>query len=185
MMDADLISYETLLATRDSAEWARWTMVAAWISAIATSFTLFFAYRALSTWREQEKTKVKLDFRIAIKHLKSTLLLMPLSLDRAELEEEREQVIAKWLFKDVDLIVQQIETGEKNVQRFDALLAVFEDCTSAWLATEHLFDDTELASIWMRIEDDFEKYINGEGSKSPLMQGLNRLTAKRFVFNSK
>ena len=87
--------------------------------------------------------------------------------------------------EDVDFITQQIESGEQNVQRFDDLLAAFENCISAWLATEHLFDGTELANIWVIIEDDFEKYICGEGSKSPLIQSLNKLTATRFVFESK
>ncbi|WP_318393556.1 hypothetical protein [Enterobacter sp.] len=184
-MNPEYISYETLTATRESAEWAFWAMIAAWVSAGATIFTLFFAYRALSTWREQEKTKVKLDFRASLKHFKSALLFMPSSLDPVELEAEREQVIAKWLFKDVDFITQQIESGEQNVQRFDDLLAAFENCISAWLATEHLFDGTDMARVWLTIEDDFEKYINGEGSKSPLLQSLNKLTATRFVFESK
>ncbi|SFR00713.1 hypothetical protein SAMN04487773_0951 [Enterobacter sp. kpr-6] len=184
-MNPEYISYETLTATRESAEWAFWAMIAAWVSAGATIFTLFFACRALSTWREQEKTKVKLDFRASLKHFKSALLSMPSSLDPVELEVEREQIIAKWLFKDVDFITQQIESGEQNVQRFDDLLAAFENCISAWLATEHLFDGTDMARVWLIIEDDFEKYINGEGSKSPLLQSLNKLTATRFVFESK
>ena len=51
-MNPDYISYETLTATRESAEWAFWAMVAAWVSAGATIITLGFAYRALSTWSD-------------------------------------------------------------------------------------------------------------------------------------
>ncbi|HID8210474.1 hypothetical protein [Serratia ureilytica] len=184
-MDTDLISYESMLAARDSADWAFWGMIAAIVSALAMLVTLFFAYKALSTWREQEKAKVKLDFRIAIRHLRSSLLFMPLSIDPAEIEEEREQVIAKWIFKDVDLIAQQIEIGEQNVQRFDELINTFDNCYSAWLATEHLFDNTDLARNWMICEDDFKKYISGESSKTPLLQTIHKITETRFVFESK
>ncbi|WP_406909206.1 hypothetical protein [Klebsiella oxytoca] len=184
-MDANYIAYETLVANRNAAEWAFWSMIAAFISGTASVVTLIFAYRALTTWREQEKTKVKMEFRFAIKQLRVALLNMPLDLDRDELEEEREQVIVRWLFKDVDLISQQIDAGEQNVQRFDNLLSIFDACQSSWLATEHLFDGTQLARDWIIFEDDFEHYINGEGTKAPLVQLLNKITSSRFVFDSK
>lgn len=184
-MDTDLISYETLLATQKATMWAYGSMLAAIVSAVSSIATLFFAFKALTTWRDQEKARVKLDFRIAVRQLKASLLFMPLNIDPVEVEEERAQVIAKWLFKDVDLINQQIENGEQNVKRYDDLITAFDFCQSAWLATEHLFDNTELERDWMIFEDDFEKYINGEGSKSPLMQLVQKITSTRFVFDSK
>ncbi|BEN58543.1 MULTISPECIES: hypothetical protein [Serratia] len=184
-MDADFISYESMLAARDSAKWAYWGMIAAMVSALAMLATLFFAHKALSTWREQEKAKVKLDFRMAIKQLKASLLFMPITIDPVEIEEEREQVIAKWIFKDDALLTQQIELGEQNVKRFDELINSFDNCHSAWLATEHLFDNTDLAKNWMICEDDFKKYISGESDKTPLLQTINKITETRFVFESK
>ncbi|MBC2610090.1 MULTISPECIES: hypothetical protein [Citrobacter] len=184
-MDANYIAYQTLVANRAAAEWAFWSMVVASVSVVTTIVTLCFAYKALSTWRDQEKTKVKLDFRNAIKQLKTALLFMPLSIDPDELEQEREQVIAKWLFKDVDLINQQIEIGEQNVRRFDELLSIFDSCRSSWLATEHLFDNTKLSKDWVVFEGDFERYIKGNGYKSSLMQQLDEMMTTRFVFESK
>ncbi|EGH4408963.1 hypothetical protein LRI04_003615, partial [Salmonella enterica subsp. enterica serovar Uganda] len=108
-MNENYIAYETLVANRAAAEWACWAMIASWVSAGATIVTLFLAFKALFTWREQEKTKVKIDFRNALKKLKTALLFMPVNIDPEQLNDEREQVIAKWLFKDVDLISQQIE----------------------------------------------------------------------------
>lgn len=35
-MNADYISYETLVATREAADWAFWSMIGTWISGIAT-----------------------------------------------------------------------------------------------------------------------------------------------------
>ncbi|WP_279204272.1 hypothetical protein [Obesumbacterium proteus] len=184
-MDANYIVYETLVASRDAADWAFWTMLASWMSVLATIITLCFAYRALSTWREQEKIRVKLDFRIALKRLKSALLFMPLNIDPKEIEQEREQVITKWIFKDVDLITQEIEAGEQNVKRYDELLSLYDNCQSSWLATEHLFDNTELAKVWMLFEEDFEKYISGVASRESLAQMLKMITETRFVFEQK
>ena len=167
-MNENYIAYETLVANRAAAEWACWAMIASWVSAGATIVTLFLAFKALFTWREQEKTKVKIDFRNALKKLKTALLF-----------------IAKWLFKDVDLISQQIELGEENVKRFDELLSIFDCCQSSWFATEHLFDNTELEKVWHEFESNFNKYINGGESKDLLMKMLDKLISSRFVFESR
>lgn len=184
-MNENYIAYETLVANRAAAEWACWAMIASWVSAGATIVTLFLAFKALFTWREQEKTKVKIDFRNALKKLKTALLFMPVNIDPEQLNDEREQVIAKWLFKDVDLISQQIELGEENVKRFDEILSIFDCCQSSWFATEHLFDNTELEKVWHEFESNFNKYINGGESKDLLMKMLDKLISSRFVFESR
>ncbi|MEG1466323.1 MAG: hypothetical protein RSA68_01850 [Hafnia sp.] len=184
-MDANYIVYETLVASRDAADWAFWTMLASWMSVLATIITLCFAYRALSTWREQEKIRVKLDFRIALKKLKSALIFMPLRIDPKEIQQEREQVIAKWVFKDDDVLFEKIEAGEKNVKRYDELISLYDNCQSSWLATEHLFDNTELAEIWISFQKDFEKYISGDASRSSSLELLKMITETRFVFEQK
>lgn len=184
-MDANYIAYETLIANRNAALWGLGSMIAAMISGVASIITLFFAYRALSTWRDQEKTKVKLDLRNAIRQLKASLMFMPPKIDPDELNSEREQVICKFFFEDVPVIKQDIEEGEQNVKRFDELLIYFDSCQSSWLATEHLFDHTKLPSYWAEFELNFEKYVNGEGNKSALIELLNKITATPFVFESK
>ncbi|AOE45392.2 hypothetical protein BOW93_gp071 [Salmonella phage 118970_sal3] len=74
-MNENYIAYETLVANRAAAEWACWAMIASWVSAGATIVTLFLAFKALFTWREQEKTKVKIDFRNALKKLRQLYYL--------------------------------------------------------------------------------------------------------------
>ncbi|CAI2449111.1 Uncharacterised protein [Serratia liquefaciens] len=71
-MDADLISYESMLAARDSANWAFWGMVAAFCSTGVTLFAAIVAYRAISVWKLQDKAveikKLKLSvFRFQMK----------------------------------------------------------------------------------------------------------------------
>lgn len=48
-MDADLISYESMLAAQKAADWAYWSMVATWVSGIATfmavALSLYLANR--------------------------------------------------------------------------------------------------------------------------------------------
>ncbi|WP_440531012.1 hypothetical protein [Serratia marcescens] len=62
-MDADLISYESMLTAQESAKWAFWGMVATWGSLVVSALTLMLAYRALTSWKEQEKLKVKQNFK--------------------------------------------------------------------------------------------------------------------------
>lgn len=184
-MNAEYISYQSLVAAREAANWALGTLIATAISTLATVITLIFAYRALSTWRDQEKTRVKLEYRNSIAKLKSALMFMPLDFDPIELEEEREQVIAKWLFKDDDLILQQMELGEQNVHKFDELQIAYDNCNSAWLATEHLFDDSEDADRWFALKVSFENYVSGKESKLNLIQSIIDVNVSRFVFNSR
>ncbi|MEX3171643.1 hypothetical protein AB4M04_06065 [Serratia quinivorans] len=61
-MDADLISYESMLVARDSANWAFWGMVAAVASAIATITTTIIAgvaaliaYKTMNSWKAQAR----------------------------------------------------------------------------------------------------------------------------------
>ncbi|HHK8149047.1 TPA: hypothetical protein ACQVIB_000275 [Serratia marcescens] len=61
-MDADLISYESMLAAQDSAKWAFWGMLAAVASALATIITTlvagiaaWIAYRTMNSWKAQAR----------------------------------------------------------------------------------------------------------------------------------
>ncbi len=61
-MDDNLISYESMLAAREAAEAAYWTMILTAAGVVASLFTLAFAIYAaktarheISSWREQQK----------------------------------------------------------------------------------------------------------------------------------
>ncbi|HEJ7150540.1 TPA: hypothetical protein SMI21_001874 [Serratia marcescens] len=64
-MDADLISYESMLAARDSASWAFWGMIASFCSVIATLFTAYVALKTINSWKIQLRAQELKDFSLA------------------------------------------------------------------------------------------------------------------------
>lgn len=63
-MSPDYISYETLVAARDAADWAFWSMVGTWVSGVATLFAAMVAAWAVSGWRKQEEAIELKEFRV-------------------------------------------------------------------------------------------------------------------------
>lgn len=70
-MDANYISYESLLAARDSAQWAYWSMWIALASSIFTSLALVVGWMSIVSWRRQEMLKDRKAFaRLVLKYQK-------------------------------------------------------------------------------------------------------------------
>ncbi|HDZ9012145.1 TPA: hypothetical protein RUY31_004895, partial [Klebsiella quasipneumoniae subsp. similipneumoniae] len=87
-MDA-YISYQSLLAYRESADWAFLGMLAAWVSASLSILTLLVAVYTLNTWRRQEALKLKLNLKQAILEFETDLENMPESWTIVELNAGR------------------------------------------------------------------------------------------------
>ncbi|WP_410743094.1 hypothetical protein [Citrobacter freundii] len=63
-MDANYISYESLLAARDSAQWAFWSMIGTWFSGIAT-----FMAVCLTLYISNRRPKPKLQGTVSLSFL--------------------------------------------------------------------------------------------------------------------
>jgi hypothetical protein len=168
--------------------YVNWNAVSAigeWISALATIVALFYAKKALNTWREQEKTKSKMDFKKSLMLVKNALLLMPDILSMEELAHARASIQAKWVFKNIEPIESVIQAGEGSIAEFERLLSAFENCSNCWVATEHLFDNSQIYDKWMDLNTYYQMYLGGKTSKNELFDSLNKLYSQRFVFNHK
>lgn len=91
ILDADMISYEamiaskeaaesalrTMIATEAAAEWAFYMLILTLISVVFSLVMLIYAFRALSTWREQEQLKIKVEFKKSLISMHDLLLVMP------------------------------------------------------------------------------------------------------------
>lgn len=165
-----------------------WNMVSALggcASALATIIAVIFAKKALSTWVEQEKIKVKMEFKKSLLNLKTLLVLMPDNLDLKELTEQKEALSAKWLFEDDPFIKQDIENGQNSVFQFDKFLLAVENCNACWVATEHLFDGSVIYDKWIDVWSAAYDYIGGRVNRHHLFTALNDLYSIRFVFEYK
>lgn len=76
-MNAEYISYESLVAARAAADWAFWSMVGAWISAIATLAAAVIGFYALNGWRKQEEVRELKEFRVAAFRYENALIFAP------------------------------------------------------------------------------------------------------------
>lgn len=65
-MDANYISYESLLAARDAAQWAYWSMWIAFASSVFTFFALVVGYMSIISWRSQEVLKDRKVFALSV-----------------------------------------------------------------------------------------------------------------------
>ncbi len=65
-MDANYISYESLLAARDAAQWAYWSMWIAFASSVFTFFALVVGCMSISSWRSQEVLKDRKTFALSV-----------------------------------------------------------------------------------------------------------------------
>lgn len=76
-MNAEYISYESLLAARSAADWAFWSMLAGWVAAIATLIAAVIGFLAINAWSKQEEVRELKDFRVAAFRYHNSLLFAP------------------------------------------------------------------------------------------------------------
>lgn len=76
-MDADLISYESMLIARDSANWAYWSMVAAFCSAGATLLAAIIALLTINGWKRQARSQEVKNFIMAVYNFHSSMIYAP------------------------------------------------------------------------------------------------------------
>lgn len=76
-MDSDIISYESMLAAKESAYWAMHAVIAAWGSLALAFITLGVALYAMNTWKSQEKVSAKREIKKAAGKLYVEIRLMP------------------------------------------------------------------------------------------------------------
>lgn len=76
-MDADFISFEAMLAAKDSAQWAYWGMWIALFSAITTFFAMVIGGITIFSWRKQEALKDKKAFVLSVLKFQKTVGLGP------------------------------------------------------------------------------------------------------------
>ncbi|MGE6468008.1 hypothetical protein [Serratia proteamaculans] len=83
-MDADLISYESMLIARDSANWVFWGMIAAFCSAGATLLAAIIAFLTINSWRRQARAQDVRNFILAAYNFHNAIIWAP------ELQAEKE-----------------------------------------------------------------------------------------------
>jgi len=172
-MDTDIISFETLLATQDSARWVMWGAIATGIAALGSIVTMVCAIGALNTWKSQEKTKIRSEFKRSLLALDYAIHTMPDSWDSnlahmlqlratySGLSAEDHQIIASFL----------------EVKK------CWHNSISAWVMCEGLLKKTPLTKKWSELSGIYLKFIKGEADKLSVLEKLAEMHSLEFIFD--
>lgn len=135
---------------------AAWAMIGTWVSGLATIGALFFAGSALSTWKEQEKLKVKLDFKRSIHDYFSVLAKLPNNLQQN------------------DYTLKAVELAE--------LLNAFKTCNNCWSMTEGMLEKTNIEEHWIDFLEMHLGYLKKNNDAFQVSLPLTFILAEKFVF---
>ncbi len=180
------ITYQSLQVAMRSADLSFWSMISGWIAAvvamlslIVSAVTLYFASRALSTWREQEQTKAKIDFKKSLLSVRNALSYMPKKWSESDLRRANQIMLSSQY---MHLFHQAILDLPEQHKRF---LDSNDHANDCWVICEHLFDGTPIEKKWRAILGKKNDYLKGNIEKTELFDALNELYSERFVFEFK
>lgn len=149
------------------------------ISAGATLFALRYANQALTTWRDQEKLKLKIEFKKAILNLRNVFIYMPLQWEKMPGAKSALMRNSTKLVNGPALMNTSLPPELKTI--IDALNHA-NDC---WVMCEHIFDGTPVATNWEESVKAIDDYLNFKLSNTDVFEVLNKTYSSRFVFDFK
>ncbi|ELD7982262.1 hypothetical protein KC915_22845 [Enterobacter hormaechei] len=173
-MDTDLISFETLLATRDSAYWVMWGAIATGVAAFGSIMTLIVAGAALNTWKQQEKTKIRSELKRSLLALDYAVHMMPDSWNSLTAQRVNIAITQKAFHfdGDQDAIVAMIE-----------LKKCWHDALSAWVMCEGQLKQTNLTKLWNELSNIYLEFLEGETAKLKVLEKLAEMHSVKFIFD--
>ena len=175
-MDADFISYETMLATKDASNWAFWAMIASVVSALSAVITIVLAAKALNTWHKQEALKVKVNFKYAILELESALDAMPDNWSYLHVNVAR-SILSRY----PEITPTQKEEVGIYFKKND-LISAHSLALKSWLMCEGLFNASTVKNNWRDFNALYKDYIMRGGDKMNLEPFLKKITNDLKLF---
>lgn len=173
-MDTDIISYETLLATRDSATWVMWGALATAIAALGSILTFFVAGLALNTWKNQEKTKIRSELKRSLLALDYSIHMMPNAWDRLTAQRANLAIEQKKFLFEVD---------QETIAAILALKKCWHDALSAWVMCEGQLKKTSLTKLWNELSNIYIDFIQGKADKKTILEKLAEMHSVNFIFD--
>ncbi|MBP1015907.1 hypothetical protein J8628_03165 [Serratia fonticola] len=170
-----LISYETMLATRAAANSAWWSACAAIISVFTTLAALGLAFTTLESWKEQERFKVKIEFKRAILEIKYSLESMP----------------ARWTYHQVNIARARLKSNPEVANRIgdesdiffkkQELVSLYNNASKAWVMCGHLFSEGNINEDWREFKCVYQDYILKGGETNKPQRIIDRMCAELKV----
>jgi len=155
-MDTEIINYETMLATQQSAKWAFWAMWGTWFSGGATLLAAFVALRALNTWKHQARHSELKSLKNALINYRNLAIYLPERIVPTNPNEFREAAIASQnAMNHIWAVVTEMEIDLSN--------------------------PNEIGEAWLELFETHSKYMSGEINHYLVMDVLFRFIAIPIV----
>jgi hypothetical protein len=190
-LDADMISLESMIAAKDSAQyalrtmlateeasnWAFWMLVMTSLGLVFSIVTLYCAFRALSTWREQEQLKVKVEFKKSLIKMHDLLVEMP----------EKNLTFYSNIGRNIKASTfnSNIEPNVKELKSFYQKKALEEEFAKAehnWAISEELFIGSKTHVDWSEFKKLIFSYTKLNTSKGGLCELLDTMKSELVIF---
>lgn len=175
-MGETLVSYKTMVATQLNMYWAFGSMLAAITGAVATLITLYYARKALDTWKQQEALKIMIDFKSAAVDLLYALDAMP----------------GNWSYMHVNIARAAIDRGDVNTSTKKREVEIYylkQDMVDTnrlaqrrWMMCEPLLKDSRISVIWEEFQQEFWGYALRGGNKSEVLPKLRTVVNEMKIF---
>ncbi|MBJ8953633.1 hypothetical protein [Citrobacter braakii] len=175
-MVVDYTSYASMLAARESADWAFWSMLATGGSFLVSALTLWVAIRAIHSWKKQEALKVKMDFKKSLMRLKTECYLFSGYIDVAKVNHGQQYIDVDWRLTSAD------KSAVIEAKRFNQFNQAFLNCCDSWVMTERLFTQPDVSKGWDDVVKGAQKFSKAEINSSELQGIIHSLYSKNFVF---
>ncbi|MDQ8572779.1 hypothetical protein [Klebsiella aerogenes] len=149
MMSPDYISYETLVAAREAADWACWSMAGTWVSALATLFAAIIAAVAIRGWRKHEEANELKEFRVAAYGYHTSLIRAPYQ-NCSNLSQEDDLAVQQTYFMLQEFYVACVRMHSKSTRG-------------------------KAATIYLKMADVQTRYTSGEINKEEAIEEVTHI----------
>ncbi|WP_395314316.1 hypothetical protein [Enterobacter sp. ECC-249] len=170
------VARQTLEVALSSEKWSFSSMLAMWASAIGAFATTGVACFALSSWKKQEKAKVKMDFKKAILRLNHAITTMP----------------DKWNFIHINAARSLLRLGsevkESNnhilsvLEKYNETVAAWKHVSDCWVMCESSLAKTDISLKFKELETLYSNYIGGNKDKNDIQSKLKEILDAKFIF---
>lgn len=157
-MDENVVALAMLQAAKDSAGWAFWSMIAAFISALATIATVAIATKALFSWKEQEKVKLRYSFKNSVHKYLSCLYILP------------------------DKLTEDVKA--KQYEYVSRLMDMYDEANRNWIMLERMFDSTPIEDHWHSMSKLHNLYIRGNEKRDTLASECIAIIRNDMIFSN-
>ncbi|MDA8489615.1 hypothetical protein [Kluyvera sp. Awk 3] len=174
-MTTEEIAHASLIAAQDSAHWAWWTMAASVAAVFISLATLGLAFSALDSWKEQERLKIKMEFKRSILELSYCLEQMPETYWYFQVNIARERIIRYPEFANRLGDPSEIYYLKQNLK------VAFAEASKAWIMCGHLFSDDIIKKLWREFNKEYREYSTRGGNKNNISNIINSLCSELKV----